>query len=407
MTRRASRVWRIALLWQGTVLDVVTVKGSAARLAMRTGDVVHARTTAAGDLIITVGNLPVPLKAGALFELSAGHSLLATEDIPEATAGRLAGIDSTFFHATMIGAAVQACVVAALVLAPSTHLDPEAGAGSAGEYRRWLIAPGGTAPTRGAPSLNAIGRPAEEGERKDPVRTAGRPPPPHGGRRISLEQALDEMRRVLRLGHDGVDMREAVGAAAMAAAAAPALGAGVGGLSPKDPTREGAGNGLVGPGESRMAEMLRQRIKEVDQTSRQVLGQRREPPTVPVALVDIAEAHVTLPATADLDPEVKDHLMMQVRERSNGVRHCYESLGLTADPRRAGRLTLELTLRPDGRVENPVVAVDGPGLTLVGECVQRVAGLWFLGDGLVDVSKRLSFPFILQPRKSAAVHRVD
>lgn len=412
MTRPAPRVWRLALLWQGTVLDVVTFRdarpGRSARLTLRTGDAFAVRCTGEGDLVVTGRDgEPVLVQGGVVIELPAGHALIATEDIREATAGRLAGFDSTLFHAAMIGAAVQACMVSALVLAPSPQFDPEAGAGTVGEYRRLLIAPGGTAPQRGAPSLNAFGRPAEEGERKEPVRSAGRPPPARGGKRLTLEQALDEMRRVLRLGNDGVDMREAIGEIAMSAAAAPELGAGVGGLSPRDPAREGAGNGLVGPGESRVAELLAKRIQDVEKKSRQALPNRKEQPLMPVELVDIPEAHVTLADSDELDPEVKDHLMRQVRERHNAVRHCYESWGLTADPSRAGRLTLELTLRPDGKVENPLVTVDGKGLQLVGECVQAMAKDWFLGDGLVEENKRLSFPFILQPRKNISVHRSE
>lgn len=403
----ASRVWRLALLWQGTVLDVVTVKRRAT-LKLRTGERLQARTVN-GELFVEIEDELIPVTVGTMIELAAGHALVATEDIPEATAGRLSGLDSTLFHATMIGAAVQACVVSALVLAPSPNFDSEAGAGVPGEYRRLLIAPGGTAPTKGPASLSAVGRLPEEGEKPELVATKGmRPPPRTGvGRQMTLEEALEEMRRVLRLGNEGIDLREAVGEMAMSTAAAPELGAGVGGLAPKDPVNGGVGNGLVGPGESQMTELLRRRIRENEKLpEKQKLANRdeRQVPAFPVELVDIPEAHVTLAATTGLDPEVKEHLMMLVRERHNGIKHCYESNALVRDKTRAGRLTLELTLNPDGRVTDPVVNVDSPALRMVGECVQELAAHWYLSDRLVEEPTRLSFPFILQPRKEVKAH---
>lgn len=409
--RAPPRVWRLALLWHGTVLDVVSVK-KRATLTLRTGEKLRAKTIE-GALFVDIGGETVPIEGGVMVELAAGHALVATEDIPEAHAGRLSGLDSTLFHATMIGAAVQACVVSALVLAPSPNFDSEAGAGVPGEYRRLLIAPGGTAPNKGAPSLSAIGRPPEEGEKQELIAQAGKRPPRTAGpgRQMTLEEALDEMRRVLRIGNEGeIELREAIGEMAMSTAAAPELGAGVGGLSPKDPVKDGAGNGLIGVGESRLTELIRRRVRENEKLpEKQRLTGREERPIapIPVEMVDIPEAHVTLAATHALDPEVKEHLMMLVRERHNGIKHCYETNALVQDKTRAGRLTLELTLRPDGRVENPVVDVDNPQLRLVGECVAKMASEWYLSDRLVEEPTRLSFPFILQPRKDVKVYSFD
>ncbi len=411
MVRYAPHVWRLELLWQGTVLDVVTLpmarKGRSARLTLRTGETLRARTTAEGELIVDSGDEPIVLAAGVVLELPGGHSIVATEDLPAAHAGRLAGFDSTFFHATMIGLAVQTCVVALLILSPSSRFDTEAGAGTVGTYPRLLIAPGGTAPQRGAPSLSAIGRPPHEGERRELVSTPGTPPPVRGAQQHSLQQALDDVRRMLRLGSGGVEMREAVGELVKPPAAAPERGAGVGGLSPRDPARDGAGNGLVGPGTSRMDALLDKRMQDLESKSRQTLPPHVDQQIIPVELVDIPEAHVTLAAGEQLDPLVKEQLMKLMRERHNAVRHCYEGWGLSADPGRAGRLILELTLRPDGAVENPVVTVDPSGLRRVGECVQEAAQEWRLGDGLVAAGTRLSFPFTLQPRRNISAHRTE
>lgn len=407
--RPAPHVWRLALLWQGTVLDVVSVK-KRATLTLRTGEKLRAKTVN-GELFVDIGGEVIPVIPGTMVELIAGHALVATEDIPEATAGRLSGLDSTLFHATMIGAAVQACVVSALVLAPSPNFDSEAGAGVPGEYRHLLVAPGGMAPNKGPASLNALGRQPEEGEKRELIASKGQRPPrtSASGRQMTLEEALDEMRRVLRLGNDGVELRQAVGEMAMSTAAAPELGAGVGGLSPKDPVADGAGNGLVGPGESQLSEILRRRIRENERLPEKAkLAKNVERgPTIPVEMVDIPEAHVTLAANNTLDPEVKEQLMMLVRERHNAIKHCYESNALVQDKTRAGRLTLELTLDPSGRVRDPIVNVDSPALRMVGECVQKMAGEWYLSDRLVDEPTRLSFPFILQPRKDVKVYQFE
>src|SRR5688572_2791929 len=134
--RRSPSVWRLALLWQGTVLDVVSLSRTRTTLELRTGDRLKARVVGDGVEITGPGIEAVLLQAGVLAELPAGHTVVATKALAEARVGRLSAVDSTLFHAAMIGAAVQACVVSALVLSPASALDPEPGAGL-GEYRRF------------------------------------------------------------------------------------------------------------------------------------------------------------------------------------------------------------------------------------------------------------------------------
>lgn len=399
-------VWRVALLWQGTVLDVVTLGGTKATLRLRTGEVLRARVVEGGVEITGNGDAlsaeALFAEDGVLLPLAAGHSLLATRSAQEGRAPELVALDSTLFHAAMIGAAVQACVVSALVLAPPRILDDEAGAGVKSEWRRLLLAPGGTAPRQGPAAVNAVGRPPEEAELRENVREAGRRPPHRTGAGVTAEQALEQMKRSLHLGNDGVELKEALGELAQATAQAPVTGAGMGGLSPRDPEQAGAGNGLVGPGESRLPQLLRKRIEENEKRAKVEQNAPTRAP-IPVELIDVPAAQVSMADAAgqafELDPVVKDHLLMAVRQRHNAIRYCYESWGLAADVRRSGRLVLELTLRPDGRVDAPRVSVENDGLKLVGECVEKMAADWYLGDGLVDEPRRMAFPFILQPHK--------
>jgi hypothetical protein len=166
----------------------------------------------------------------------------------------------------------------------------------------------------------------------------------------------------------------------------------------RDPVRAGNGNGAIGAGESRIAEELRKRIAETEKKARLMAPRRAMQTPVPVRLVDVPDAHVTLVETEGIDPVVRDHLALQVRERHNSVRYCYESWGLAADATRAGRLVLEMTLNPDGHISDVRASVSNPALALVAECVEKMASQWYLGDQLVEEPRRLSFPFILQPR---------
>lgn len=391
----------MALLWQGTVLDVVTLKRKHGTLSLRTGEVWKARVVDGGVQLLGRSET-VFVEAGALVELPAGHSVVVTCALSEARVGGLHAVDSTLFHAAMIGAAVQACVVSALVLAPAPAPDLEAGGGMQTEWRRLLVSPGGTAPSVGQASVQALGRKPEEAEVPDAQRARGQRPRIPAGKGVPAEQALEEMRRALHLGDEGT-MQEALGELVRAAARAPVLGADVGGLSPRDLQSPGAGNGLIGAGESRISEMLRRRVEQVEKSTRLPRPQKQERAPIPVSLVDVPSAQVTLAPDETLDPAVKDQLSFAVRQRHNAVRYCYESWGLAADATRSGRLVLEITLMPDGRIADPKVTVDGDGLKRVADCVERMAADWYLGDGLVDEPKRLAFPFILQPHKDGGV----
>jgi hypothetical protein len=399
-------VWRVAVLWQDAVLDVVTVRKKRARFTLRTGDVLTARVV--NDQVLIDGPFgELTARDGELVALPAGHALLVHEDIPAENMPGLYALDSTLFHAAMIGAAVQAVFVSALVLTPTPVFDPDAGAGWTGELRRLVVAPGGTAARRGAPSVSAVGRIAEEGEKRTHERSAGTPVPSRAPPRQTSEEALAAMREALKLGDGGAELKDALGELARSVASAPELGAGVGGLMPRDPIAPGTGNGLIGPGQSKLAEMLRKRILERELKPETRLQSPERKPIGPVQLMDVPHGEVTLDEALELDPLVRDEIARAVRRRHNAIRHCYESWGLAADADRSGKLTLELTLMPNGRVVDASAHATERGLVTVGECVARMAGEWYLGDGLVDVPTRLAFPFVLKPRAGVTEFNFD
>ncbi len=409
-------VWRVSLLWQGTVLDTATIKsvpGKPARtIRLRTGEVLRARVVAdaAGDacgaLELRGDGVLVTLTPGQLCVLSppttagpvghAGHMLHADVDDGAAAAPSSGGVDSTMLHATMIGVALQVCVLSALWLAPVGN-PSDSGAGVPSEARRWLSLPGGTARAVGKPTFSATGRKADEAEKVEARKRRGAGLPRKPGKGPSLEQTLEAMKRALHPGEDG-DLRETLGQLTMAVARAPQLGAGVGGLSPRDPVDTGPGSGVIGAGTTvALDDLLRRRVTDTDQKATPTPRRTTYPVTlqeVPVAAVDGAR----IDADPELDPVVRDHLTRTIRSRHNVIRGCYEAWGLAADARRSGRLVLELTLLPNGRVENLTAETSSAELRMVGDCVVRAATEWYLGDGLVQAPTRLSFPFVLQPR---------
>jgi hypothetical protein len=410
MPRRGSRsVWRIAVLWQGTVLDVVTLDRSRT-FELRTGERITARVKRGVLVVDGVGEVD----DGEMVELSGGSALVATNDVPEANAGALSAVDGTLFHAAMIGAAVQACVVSALVLAPAPSFDSEPGAGLPGEWRRALVAPGGTAPLVGAPMLSAVGRKPDEMELPDPVRKKGPAPKPSPvGKQLTVEEQLAEMNRVLHLGDNGTAMKDALGDLARAVAHAPVAGADVGGLAPKDPVETNDGNGLIGVGKSQLAELIHRRIEENDKKLQKLFVKPSPRAPIEAKLAEMAPAVFTAISNGEaldpaaLDPGAKDEVRHAVQKREMAVQACYESRGLASDRTREGRLELRFTLLPSGRIQNVVAQVDNAALRAVADCVRDAVADWYLGDGLVEEPTQIHFPFILKPKQDVSAYDFD
>jgi hypothetical protein len=393
MARRNPHIWRLCVLWQDTLLDTVTVR-RAGRHFLRTGDVVDVEVDDDGLLVHGEG-APARLRSGDATPLPSGHVAVVYRDHAAPRLPLDLSVDSTFLHATMIGVAFTICLFSACWLAPVDRFD-EGGAGLASNTRRWLSLPGGTARTTGV-SFHAAGRPPQEAERIVVEQQQGRPLPRHAGPGPSLERTLEAMKQALH-GADADGARDPMGELTRAIAAAPVLGAGVGGLSPRDPVDAGPGNGVIAAGSTtQLSTILRGRADTIEKTQPPLA----RPTTYPVKLIDVPDAAVDaerVDAATALDPFVREQLMRAIRRRSNVLRSCYESWGLANDDLRSGRLAVELTLLPDGHVTE-IATTTTAGLASVGGCVERAASDWYLGDGLVDAPTRLSFPFLLQPRR--------
>jgi len=258
--------------------------------------------------------------------------------------------------------------------------------------------------TTAAPAYRHAGRPvwSSSGRRPSPAERPavaprrGVPRPRRQGPGPSLEQTLLAMKEALP-GADGLASRDSVGDLSRAIAAAPVLGAGMGGLSPRDPVVSGVGSSVVAAGTTAC---LARSPRERDAALEGATPLSPQKATYPVQLVDVPPATVDAErafATAALDPLSRERLLRAMRMRSTVLRGCYESWGLAVDARRRGRLVVELTLRPDGRVDD-LQTTASDGVPLVGDCVRRAAVECYLGDGLVDAPTRLSFPLLLRPR---------
>lgn len=414
MASHRHTAWRLSLRWHGAVLDTATVAGphdTTRTITLRTGDrfdvtVVDDLDTGSaegdrhgGAVVVAGAKVRAVLRAGQRLELPAGHELVATiEPAPAAALRDSLAIDSTLLHATMIAFAAVTVVVSAFWFAPVDVVgDP--GGGIPADARRWLSLSGGTAPTVGRPSVDVGGRVVDLGERVDVLRREGTTnavPDVKAPPRPSLDRTLAAMQQALQRGSDGDTDRDPIGTLSRAVAAAPVLGAGVGGLSPRDPVDNGVGSGVIGAGDALRQQALRRR----EQAEAERALPARTWSSTPNA--DVPDAAVDddggLAAKPELDPLVREHLTRMIRVRHNVVRACYEAWGLARDAHRAGRIVLELTLRPDGRVEQLSTMTSTPELERVGHCIERAAGEWYLGDGLVDAPTRLAFPFNLQPR---------
>jgi hypothetical protein len=305
-------------------------------------------------------------------------------------------IDSTLLHSGMIAVAMTICAVSALWLHPTGGLD-DPGGGLSNSARRWLAFSGGSAPVVARPTWAASGRPLDLSERFILKKKEGEAQPtPVRRPTVGVNSAIDAARAALHGEHGSDTHADNIGEAVRQVAAAPVLAAGVGGLSPKDPADGGVGNGVIGAGDASRRDALRRHAEREDVRALPTKG------LYPVSVVDVPDAQVNddgrLNATPELDPMVREHLSRMIRTRHNVIRGCYEAWGLAADAKQKGRLTLELTLRPDGRVQDVGAVTDNDRLARVGRCIERAASEWYLGDGLVDEPTRLAFPFNLQPR---------
>lgn len=394
-TRTATSAWRLALLWQGTLIDMVTLRRGGASLRLRTGDTLRVRLV--DDAVElrsrTAGTTRV--SAGGLVELASGETVAAAVVDADPGVADLVAVDALWLHAAMVGATLQACIVAALVLTPVPGLDTEHGGGMSSSWRQLRTTFGGTAPARGRAVFHAAGRPRAEAERVEPLHRSGETDAIEAHVRPTSHQRRQGPAPSEIVVTGQAEPHETLGDAVRAMALAPALGAGVGGVSPMSALVEGAGSGAVGPGltRDRAPTDARVHVGDVAQPARAFPRAVRGRP-------ELLELHASdTVGQVDLPAEVRAHLTREMRRQHSAVRSCYESRGLAADARLSGRLVVRFTLLPDGRIEDPVVVDESGGLEAVGACIERRARDWYLGAGLVAEPQPLAFPFVLRPHQ--------
>lgn len=402
-------VLRLTVLWAGAVVDSFPVDAGARSVhALRGGGRLEAAWDAEdGVLVLTLdGADVVEVAPGGAAQLG-GFDIRCHLGVRHPRARRPLLFDGRWLHAVVLAAAFQICVVSALLLAPAPVVDPEPGAGlTMADLERFLAVPAGGARREGRATFAPVGERPDEGERVHHER-----PPLHVARRdvptvtwsTTPTYLADSVRSLL--GDEGgtSDLARTLGEEALATARSEQASAGVGGLlSPRPLVEPGAGTGTVGIGRSRTAKLVEENDRRLDQKNvRRVKLPPREPraPEVQQAVFPVKTA--ALPeGDVSIDPVVKDFLATSVRRHKNSIRYCYETFGLAADPRRSGRLVLELTLLPDGHVRDVDATVDGKGLEAVARCVEEQASQWFLGGALMDGPRRLRFPFRLCPKPS-------
>jgi Ca-activated chloride channel family protein len=97
--------------------------------------------------------------------------------------------------------------------------------------------------------------------------------------------------------------------------------------------------------------------------------------------------------TGSLD---KDVIRRIVRAHVNEVRSCYNA-ALTKDPNVAGRITIEMTIGPDGKISTSVVAANTTTETALGQCIANAVKKWTFPKPVGGGSVKVTYPFELAP----------
>lgn len=396
-------VLRLTVLWAGAVVDSFAVGDERSLHELRGG----ARLESVWDadrgalLLLLDGVEAAEVGPGGAVRLG-GFVIQCHLGVRHPRAVRPLLFDSRWLQALVIAAAVQVCVVSALVLAPAPVPDPEPGAGlTMADIERFLAVSAGGARQEGKATFAPAGERPDEAERIEherprlvvaqrdlPIVTWRSTPMPLGD---ALEGLVGEASGTNELART-------LGEEALATARSEQATAGIGGLlSPRPLVEPGAGSGTVGIGTSRSGALLEENERRLERRPDLALERERPAPSAvfPVTTMEVPVGEVR---EEDIDPVVKDFLAQRVRRHKNSIRYCYETFGLAGDPRRSGRLVLELTLLPDGHVTDVDATVDGKGLEAVARCVEEQASQWFLGGALTDGPRRLRFPFRLCPK---------
>ncbi|MCP4504449.1 MAG: AgmX/PglI C-terminal domain-containing protein [Deltaproteobacteria bacterium] len=413
-----SQVLHLEVTWGGTLLDLVTLPFGR-RHEVHFPDGLRAQISTPKQnllqdaaVVLCCETFTLDLPMDAQVELPSGHEL-HLHLVTEATPGiPIEPHPAGFLHTLMVVCAAQVCLVSAIAMAPGEAPDPHAGGGVPSErLRRYIrVSSSSAEQVSSQASVASSGRILEAAERlHSPKRRKGRRPgtPRKGPGNERLAEALDALQLAVS-GLETGSLKDLLGDPTKAVARSQTRKAGLGGiLAPKELLATGVGSGDLGVGKSRIQNPISEVLNDFKKHLEQEKKVRRLKKPIRVARLEVPNASVQAGLGADaesdvqtkLDPLIRDHLSRQVRRHRNAVRYCYETWGLTANPTKSGRLTLELTFHPDGALTEIDVLESDPNLHQVSSCVKKMAANWYLGDGLVKAPRRLSFPFILQPRQ--------
>jgi hypothetical protein len=293
----------LTLTWKGSVVDVIRVDALPWRRRLLSGAVLSLVTAKGGIAARIDDGPPSPLSTGAPFTIADGVSLEVSVVERDAAARRSPEFDSRVFHAGLIAAAFQICLVSALLLAPQPIDDGLGGGGlPLKTLTRLVRAPGGSAPKPGA-EIHASGRPAEDAER--PVHKV----PTRGARSRhaqvkpteSLAEAIAAIERAVHRGSPVGDLKETLGDLARSTARAPDRDAGIGGLlRPIVLPDKGVSSGEIGNGVARIRQILQRETRLVRMAALEPLPPRAtaehevpvvdEPEVADLAPFDLVEA---------------------------------------------------------------------------------------------------------------------
>ena len=92
----------------------------------------------------------------------------------------------------------------------------------------------------------------------------------------------------------------------------------------------------------------------------------------------------------------KDLIRRIVRAHINEVRHCYNQ-GLARDPNLKGRINIQFTVTPEGKVRAAAVLEDTLADKTVGTCISAAVLRWTFPKPAGGADVIISYPFVLEP----------
>lgn len=117
--------------------------------------------------------------------------------------------------------------------------------------------------------------------------------------------------------------------------------------------------------------------------------------TSDVSIVALDSGSAPVECTIEpFDPQI---VVRAINRRRSAIQACYERT-LRAAPTLAGRVTVQMTIRPSGDTDDVHVVSPAAGLEVVGACVVRVVDGLFFDPGPMDGAVTFTFPFVFEPQ---------